>query len=301
MEFSPHEFRDGSLMAAYNAMGVIHCSFPERDTLNVEIKEFDKTLVTLLDKKSEAAADPVLRKRFPGVSILREEGGLSAGDADWIIWIDALDGTSARVLDLPTSTVIIAAYSFAQKRLKGVTIGEPAYMRIWQATEDQPCTLGNFENGPVAKHRPCRTWEGELSLQASVFIDVSHHFLRKTASSEQKQILQSHNLQALFTSLIPLAKIQIPGSNGLTHALVANGGAYAAGAITTAMGGPWDAAGVLLVTQAGGACRAFNIEEDRKLREADPLDPLDYDLLVSGNNQRTTDVLAGLLAKAVAQ
>lgn len=59
----------------------------------------------------------------------------------------------------------------------------------------------------------------------------------------RKQILNTKNQQALFASLIPVCKIQMPGSNGLNHALVANGGAYAAGAITTAIGGPWDVAG----------------------------------------------------------
>ena len=47
-------------------------------------------------------------------------------------------------------------------------------------------------------------------------------------------------------------KLLIPGSNGLIQALVANGNDRVAGGITTSMGVPQGAFGVMLVLGAGG-------------------------------------------------
>lgn len=318
MSFDSQAFLPLAAAAARSSMVVIHDSFFDGQVLAVEVKEFDQTLVTVLDRKSEAACFPLLQAAFPGVPILREEAGLTEGSADWIIWVDALDGTSARTLLLPTSTVIIAAYSLAEKRLKAVVIGEPAYMRQWSASDDTPCQLFL----PGKSLGVCRVWDGQFSERSTVFIDVSHSFVRKTASGAKKDVLSKWGAKALMGELQDRCRVVIPGSNGLNHALVANGGEYMAGAITTAMGGPWDVAGALLVKQAGGVIRAFSIEppnpfspadheavcdwdlvaqqsSPRRLKEVDPLDPLAYDLLVSANNEATADVLSEALSRAM--
>jgi fructose-1,6-bisphosphatase/inositol monophosphatase family enzyme len=294
MPFDNERFLSTAVSAARASCAVICNQLLAGQVIQATTKVFDGTLVTEADHASERAALAILRREFPDVPILREEGGLSDGNEDWIIWIDPLDGTSAFTLRMPTSTVIIAAYHLAEKRLLATVVGEPAYERIWCAGENGPCQfvplLGNSS--------PCHVWQGDLSLKSTVFVDISHSFRRKTAGGVTKELLSVQGVQHLFTALIPQTKVLLPGSNGLNHALVANGGQNAAGAITTAMGGPWDVAGVLLVVRAGGACRAFNLEPSRSLTEVDPLDPLAYDFLVCGNNQTTAGVLVDALQRA---
>lgn len=175
MKSDSSRFSDGAYRATVASMQVIRDSFERRSALDVQVKECDKTLVTVLDHASEAACVRILQRYFPNVSILREEGGLSTGSANWIIWVDALDGTTARTLDIPTSTVIIAAYSLTEKCLQAVYIGEPTYQRIWHADNKaritSSCWVTRLTNRQSTQ---CCVWQGELSEQASVFINVSH-------------------------------------------------------------------------------------------------------------------------------
>jgi hypothetical protein len=120
-----------------------------------------------------------------------------------------------------------------------------------------------------------------------VLLDVSHGFNRGV-----RQILTDGQLYRLLQVLNSRVKLLLPGSNGLNHSLVANGGENLMGAITTAIGGPYDIGGVLLVLNAGGKAKAFRIDENRQLIEVDPLDVLAADLLISGNTQETVDILS---------
>lgn len=85
------------------------------------------------------------------------------------------------------------------------------------------------------------------------------------------------------------------GSNGVHHAIVANGNDTVVGAITTAQGGPWDCGGALTVLGAGGAAKGLRVTSDRWFEECDPLNPLDYDILVVANSDDTLDRLVHAL------
>ena len=83
------------------------------------------------------------------------------------------------------------------------------------------------------------------------------------------------------------------------HALVANGGERVAGAITTAIGGPWDVAPVKLVLDAGGAAAAFSRPRYGEWIECDPLAIDTYDFLVTGNSLATVETLTEILRNSL--
>ena len=257
--------------------------------IRITLKPADGTLVTLVDKESGEEMYSILRTSFrDGFTFSLEDTETSRSDARYVVLGDPLDGTGAYVNGLSTSTVIIGVYDRGEKRLVACAIGEPATGRIWY-TED-----GNTFRFPKSV---CRVWTptDDTKGKPTVLLDVSHGFVRSG-----RQMLTDEQMGKLFQLLNPHVKLLLPGSNGLNHALVANGGELMAGAITTAIGGPWDICGVLLVLNAGGYAKAFRIGDNRTPVEVDPLDVLAADLLISGNTQETVDFLAQQLTACFA-
>ena len=256
-----------------------------------EVKSTDATLVTETDRKSGLAMKQVLQT-IPGLKLHGEDTETEVREGNQLCWFDPLDGTRAFANGLTTSTVIIAIYDESRRRLTHVLVGEPATGRIWEAEEGKETKLHYFPCFPNLDEEYSRfvhVWQGPVLLQSSVFIDVTHGFNRGS-----RQLFTDTDIAKLFGLFNGEVKLFFPGSNGLIQALVANGGDRVAGSITTAQGGPWDVCGGLLVMQAGGAARAFRLEE-RKLIEGNPLDPLSFDILVTGNSKATVDYLVGKL------
>ena len=79
----------------------------------------------------------------------------------------------------------------------------------------------------------------------------------------------------------------LAGSNGLHHALVANGGFGARAAVTTALGGGWDAAAGFLVHKAGG--RVLGYKNGVLING---LSVMKGDIFISANSQASAEVLA---------
>lgn len=277
-------FLERAIPAVHDAMEYIRAAqlFPSRVAAGV--KHADGTLVTATDKEAER----VLHARLQGIqnTCFRGEEGTASGGGGYTIMVDPLDGTRAFALRLATSTVI-AALTHPERGVVACVIGEPSTGRIWSATEDSPTRL--YPNKESAT--PAQVWPGELDAQASVFMDVSHGFTR---GPEKRQILTDDQVHRLMVGVSKTCKLFMPGSNGLHFALVANGSDRMAGQITTAVGGPWDIAGVLLVLQAGGAARGFSVT-DGKLTEQNPLHIEECDIMVSGNSVATVDRLVDLL------
>lgn len=254
------------------------------------VKGGDATIVTKTDKLVERVMHQILGG-IQGTRFLGEEGE-SSGTGDLIIMVDPLDGTRPFAIRLATSTVIVAVVH----PLRGVVlvvVGDPATGRIWSATENGHTTLSilNYTKGKIRKSIPVNVWNGELGgkRQAVVFTDHSLGFTR-----QGRQILADAQV-ALLLGMIPVqATLLMPGSNGMNFALVANGSEFAAGQITTAVGGPWDIAPVLLVLQAGGAARGFSVN-NYVLKEENPRDVGACDIIVSGNSANTVDRLVGVL------
>lgn len=255
----------------------------------------DDTFVTIVDRESGEAAMKHLRQLPNRYEIKAEDvDGRDNSSATNVILSDNVDGTNAMLIDLATSTVIIADYDKSKRQIVSCIIGEPVRATTWLATPQQATVRHQFkEDGSgVMEPKITSVWQGELSQKATIFLDISHGFARENGT---RQVSTDATMARLFAELIPQTKILLPGSNGLMHALVANGGEGLAGGITTAMGGEWDAAGVYLVLRAGGVARAFRMSSDRKLIEADPLDPYAYDMVAFGNNERTVNKLVDAL------
>ena len=249
----------------------------------------DGTIVTVTDKKSEATALMCLR----GLSVHAEERGKVDIDEQYVILVDPLDGTRPFVNGAPTSTVIVALYDKIKHQVVECMVGEPAFCRTWITSKKQSLIfriryVDDLETAPI--FTPIHVWQGELSLKTTVFLDFYPGFSRKDC-----QVFTNEEQAKLFTSIFgTISAISMMGSNGLHHALVAAGGEGVAGAITTALGGPWDVAPVLLVLKAGGAARAFT-RQDGTWFEKDPLDVMSYHFLVTGNSQKTVDRLSEIL------
>lgn len=270
-----------------------------------EIKA-DTTIVTPVDKKSEAIGKIELRD-IPGTMLHGEETGESGDkDADIVIYFDPLDGSRPFAVGANTSTVIAAAYDKKKKKVIRCVVGDPIGGRIWEA-EGKTKLQVTFITTDGAKEatEERKVWNGDLSAKSVVFLDSYPGFKRNG-----KTILSIPELAKLHEVLTfggyKKAECQEPwaltatlmlGSNGMHHALVANGGEFCAGAITTAIGGPWDVCPVLLVLAAGGAAKAFSVDNGN-LVEKDPLDVTSYDVLITGNSQKTVDQLVLALKMA---
>jgi fructose-1,6-bisphosphatase/inositol monophosphatase family enzyme len=250
---------------------------------SAEVKE-NATLVTITDNEVQSHLLPILRENFPDVEINAEEKGGDVGRGRIKFKVDPLDGTRGFSNGMASATVIIGVYDPGEKQVTGCVIGEASMGRIWYAFGDSPTMLRR----PGRKSIPVSVWKGETDEQSSVFLDVSHGFQRG-----DRDILNDFWVAGIFKELGYRSKIFLPGSNGLMQALVANGGQKMAASITTAIGGPWDVCGVKLVLNAGGAARAFRAEETgemypaRVFVERNPLDVMDYDILVCGNSKET--------------
>lgn len=83
------------------------------------------------------------------------------------------------------------------------------------------------------------------------------------------------------------------GSNGRHLALVAGGKGGVVGSVTTAVGGPWDVAGALLVMEAGGAAVGLSKTGFGHYEECDPLRVGEYDVLIAANSMETLKYLKG--------
>lgn len=264
---------------------------------DVEIKA-DETLLTLVDGMSEQAGKKILREAFPDISFVGEETGRTGQSTRFEFWYDPLDGTAPFSIGAPTSTVIAALYDNEQKELVVVVIAEPAYRRIWSAIKGQGCYLRVYDDKDSEIYHGGRmVWSGDFARGTGVFCDFTQGFKRDKGI---RQILTDEQALKFTSILAEKTRLLLMGSNGAHQAYVAEGRDKVVGGITTAMGGAWDAAGVLLVTEAGGTAIAYAMTEDGVLKPEDPVDPMSYDILIYGNCESTVDTLDGFLRHSIA-
>jgi len=260
--------------------------------IKAEVKR-DKSLLTATDKESESAGVAALLESLSGeIGIQAEERGkVRAGNGK--VLFDPLDGTKPFVIGALTSTVIAAFYDETKKQVTACVVGEPASGRVWVAEAEKGAHMRKFDfaTEQLGPEVPVRV-APQLPLQsgATVFLDLYPGFTRKDC-----RVFSNEESAKLFAALFGKYGVTMLGSNGIHHALVANGAEGVAGAITTAIGGPWDVAPALLVLLAGGFARAFSVESDGSLKEQDPLDVFSYHFLVTGNTKETVDELSAAL------
>lgn len=279
------------------SMSVVRTAQARRgDRFDLENNDkLDGTTVTKVDKRSERIGGKFLMD----LSVHAEEGGFKKGAVDlknarYQVLFDPLDGTRPFINGAPTSTVILGLFDKELQQVVACFVGEPCSQGFWKLKDNVTHACHFVEAGtsfPVEVSRPCSVWQGDLSLKSTVYLDLYPGFTRKGCKA-----LSVEEQSRLFSSIHgTVSAVSMMGSNGLHHALVANGGEGVIGAITTAIGGPWDVAPVILVLMAGGAACAFSRTEEGEWFKRDPLDVYSYDFLVTGNSVETVETLSQIL------
>ncbi|MDC7227506.1 MAG: inositol monophosphatase family protein [Spirochaetales bacterium] len=216
--------------AAAEAAGGIIMSFLNKARID------DKgvnNLVTEADISSEKAIRKIITERYPDHSIMGEEGGGEADPEAEHLWIiDPLDGTNNFAHGFPFFAVSIA---YAQKGIVKVGyVYDPVHDEIFHAVKDG----GAFLNGTPIK-------VSEQALNKALIITGFYYdrgeMMRNTLVMVQRLFEQN------------IRGIRRTGSAALDCCYVASGraDAYVEYQLHT-----WDfAAGMLIISEAGGDCR----------------------------------------------
>lgn len=276
----PEEIKLGMLQALMTSMPVVRRY--QNMIIGAVEKKADGSIVTSVDKASEAAGKEVLRK-IPRITIHGEETGVE-GAGDITVYLDPLDGTVPFAIGSTTSTVIVAAVENTTGAVICCFVGVPISGMMVGAEIGKACQIPivDYNEGVIREWLAVKTFKGALDRKSRVFVDSCPGFTKSG-----RTIMSTDELNQLHATIQEKSGILALGSNGLHHALVAKGGHGAVGAITTAIGGPWDVCPVLLVLAAGGAARAFSRMNDGTLKSRDPLIVGSYDILITANSEDT--------------
>lgn len=225
-----HPFVNIAVKAARRAGNIITRSLEKWDSVKVSEKGLND-LVTTIDRASEADIIETIRRAYPKHSILGEESGYTEGD-DTVWVIDPLDGTMNFVHGYPQYAVSIGV------RHKGVyehaVIYEPLTQDLYTASRG----FGAQLNGKRIRVSPCPGLPGALLSTGFPYTEKG-----------RTEYLDKH--LAVFKQLYQTCSdVRYSGSSALNLAYVAAGKLDGYWQIDLK---EWDvAAGVLLVTEAGG-------------------------------------------------
>lgn len=200
-----------------------------RDRIGFELKgEFD--LVTAADRASEKLIIERLRARCPGHSIVAEEGGGHESTSPYRWYVDPVDGTTNFAHGFPAYNVTLALEQSGEL-IAGV-IFDPTRQELFAAERGAGASL----NGePIHVSNVARL---EDSLVATGFPSQKRH--------------QNVNIYFYYQLGMMTHGVRRAGSAALDFAYVACGRLEAFWELGLK---PWDmAAGILLVTEAGGRC-----------------------------------------------
>ena len=217
-----------AVRAARNAGDIIVRHLNRLDQLTVSSKERND-YVSEADRQAEAEIIAVIRKAYPGHSVLAEESGSHSGTEEFQWIIDPLDGTTNFLHGFPQFAVSIGLRH--KGRLDQAVVYDPLRQELFTASRGSGAYLDN---------RRIR-----VSRQTS----LSGALLGTGFPYKNQQHLDAY--LNMFKALIgDTAGIRRPGSAALDLAYVAAGrldGFWELGLK------PWDmAAGVLLIHEAGG-------------------------------------------------
>lgn len=228
-----HPMLNIAVRAARNAGDIIVRHLNRLDQLTVSTKERND-YVSEADRQAEAEIIAVIRKAYPGHSVLAEESGSHAGNEEFQWIIDPLDGTTNFLHGFPQFAVSIALKH--RGRLDQGVVYDPMRQELFTASRGSGAFLDNRRIRVTNQ----KTLGGALLGTGFPYSDQQH--------------LDAY--LDMFRALIKdTAGIRRPGSAALDLAYVAAGrldGFWEIGL------NPWDmAAGVLLVHEAGGLVGDF--------------------------------------------
>lgn len=187
-------------------------------------------LVTEADRASEQLVVERLRAHFPSHSIVAEEGGGYTGKSEYCWYVDPLDGTTNFAHGFPMYNVTMALEQSGEL-IAGV-IFDPERNEMFTAERGSGACLNN------RRIRVSKVSKVEDTLVATGFPSQKRH--------------QNVNVHFYYQLAMVTHGVRRAGSAALDLAYVASGrldGFWEFGL------NPWDmAAGILLITEAGGKC-----------------------------------------------
>ena len=190
--------------------------------------EFD--LVTEADRASEKLVVERLRSHFPTHAIVAEEGSGQSGSSDYRWYVDPLDGTTNFAHGFPMFNVTLAL-EHAGELIAGV-IYDPIRDELFTAERDG----GAYLNG--VRIHVSRAARVQDALVATGFpsrkrhLNVNVHFYYQLA-------MMSHGVRRAGSAALDLAYVACGRLDGFWEFGL----------------NPWDmAAGILIVSEAGGTC-----------------------------------------------
>jgi myo-inositol-1(or 4)-monophosphatase len=227
-----HRERAAAIEAALAGGEVLKRHFGGR--LEIAYKGGDLDLVTSADTDSERTIISFLKKRFPKVRVLAEEGGESAGDAARRFIVDPLDGTTNFAHGYPHFAISIAYEQDGEIRV-GV-VYDPLREELFAAELDD----GAFLNGN--------------RLRVSEVRELGRALLVTGFPYDLKEDIAA-NLRCFNRFMAEARAIRRDGSAALDLCYVAAG---RFDGFWEEKLNPWDtAAGALLVMEAGGRVSDF--------------------------------------------
>ena len=282
----------------------------------VDFSEFlvkgDKTAVTIVDKKSQEISRPIIQMAFPQFRLNQEESNGEFGnkDSDIVLYHDPLDGTGGFLIGGATPTIILAAYDSREMEILACSTLEPSTGRFWFSSKGNGAYLKTFdyasERFDSQDGRQIHV-NGKEGLKGShVLVDIDHGFERTAVDGEKRRVLFPEGRRAISRSIETAGgKTASFYTNGGHYAYVATGNPTLIGNITTAIGGPFDIAGMLHVTEAGGVSNCYRIYRDA--RRANFLGYIDCrenielaDSAIAANNESNLKKLERILLDAAA-
>lgn len=296
-------FRDKDLMTMLEAgiAGMLIVRRGQRGEIGLvetKIGDNNNTVVTKWDKASEAAILPILLAS--GLNVRSEEVGFVGNSkrSDLIYVVDPLDGSKPFAIRAMTSTLSVALFDTVLKQVIACVVLEPATGRIWFARKGQGTWCFFYNSNlefDLREARRCSVWDGQLGAGSIVLVDCYRDFQLAGHPVTSNEVW-SDFMGELFSGQSGMYNF---GTNCLYYALLACGGNGMAGAVTTCRGGPHDITPVLLALEAGGCAQGYS-NKTGVLTEVDPLNVLECNFMLAGNNQDTLTALTSLFKKHLA-
>lgn len=221
-----------ALRAARLAGTHIVRGFDRPDLVDVSLKG-PNDFVTNIDKEAEQIIIDILRDKYPDHKITAEESGSTDHESDYEWVIDPLDGTANFSRQIPHFAVSIACLH--KGRIEHAIVADPIRQEEFAASRGKGASL----NGKRIRVSTAKGIDGTV---------ITTGGRGRTEHAEKESAVYQHLLEHR-------AIVRQPGSAALDLAYIAAGridGMWMRGL------GRWDiAAGVLLVTEAGGLVGDF--------------------------------------------
>lgn len=251
--------RAGHLLAAY---------FHRLDLAQIHCKSTPVDLASTADDEAEQLIRDLFTSKTPQFGFIGEESGTTQGTDNEYCWVvDPLDGTSNFLCGLPMWSVSIALCTPDLLPVVGV-VHSPVLNRTWTAV----LGMGTELNGSPLTVRPHPPGGGLSNAMLATGFPYDICTGGKHTNLDNFNAMQSqfHKIRRMGSAAIDLAFVAEGIFDGMWELKLR----------------PWDtAAGVLLVTEAGGLVSRF----DRS-----PFTPGDVDLLVAATPELQSMMLARL-------